>query len=128
MKRIIRLTESEIKGMIREAINEALNEVGDTDAGKYLLGRVAGRQWKQGRYNDFADTNIYAQQHTDDNDIVGKLQFNKGIKDYSKYSDENQEWGDVFDDGGKATFKKVKGSPEIEKEYAKRHIKNLNNI
>ena len=40
MKQTIRLTESELRGMIQETVKEALNEIGDTHRGQFMLGRV----------------------------------------------------------------------------------------
>ena len=45
MKRTIRLTESELRGMINEAVKGALNEIGDTKRGQFMLGRAAARKY-----------------------------------------------------------------------------------
>lgn len=45
MRQRVRLTESQLRGMIQEAIDEALNEIGDTDYGQYMLGRLYKRKY-----------------------------------------------------------------------------------
>lgn len=46
MKRTI--TESQLKKMIAESIKSTLNEIGDTEAGQWMLGRLAGRKIANG--------------------------------------------------------------------------------
>lgn len=42
-KKIIRLTESQLKRVISESIKKMLNEIGDTNRGQYMLGRLHRR-------------------------------------------------------------------------------------
>lgn len=42
-KKIIRLTESQLKRVISESVKKILNEIGDTNRGQYMLGRLHRR-------------------------------------------------------------------------------------
>ena len=42
-KKIIRLTESQLREMISESVKKMLNEIGDTNRGQYMLGRLHRR-------------------------------------------------------------------------------------
>lgn len=48
MKQTIRLTESELRSMIKSTISEALNEIGDTPKGQYMIGRAKARAKSRG--------------------------------------------------------------------------------
>ena len=61
MKKIVKLTESDITRMVMEVINE----IGNTPKGQYMLGRLQGRQSNQGNYCAACDTRNYATQQTD---------------------------------------------------------------
>lgn len=43
MKKRIRITESELHNIVKKCVNEALNEIGDTERGQYALGCVQAR-------------------------------------------------------------------------------------
>jgi hypothetical protein len=45
----IKLTESTLRNLIQESIKEALNEIGNTEASQYMLGRDASRQLNKGK-------------------------------------------------------------------------------
>ena len=45
MKRITRLTESDLHRIVKESVNKVLNEIGNTNRGQYMLGRLAGRKY-----------------------------------------------------------------------------------
>lgn len=47
----IRLTEGDLHRIIRNCIDEALNEIGDTERGQYALGCVAARNDMRQRQN-----------------------------------------------------------------------------
>lgn len=47
MKQIIKLTEENLHRIINKCVNEALNEIGDTNNGQFLLGRLAARKHTQ---------------------------------------------------------------------------------
>ena len=40
----VRITEQELRNLIAESVQGVLNEIGDTPAGQWMLGRLAGRQ------------------------------------------------------------------------------------
>ena len=44
MKKRIRLTEADLHRIIRQCVNEALNEIGDTERGQYALGAAQARR------------------------------------------------------------------------------------
>ncbi len=54
MKKTIRLSESDLHRVIKESVKRALNEIGDTNRGQYMLGRLAasidGRKYDR-KYN-----------------------------------------------------------------------------
>ena len=43
-KKIVRLTESQLRNIITESVNQILKEYGETEKGQYMLGRLARRQ------------------------------------------------------------------------------------
>ena len=43
MKRITRLTESDLHRIVKESVKKVLNEIGDTERGQNLLGRAKQR-------------------------------------------------------------------------------------
>jgi len=61
-KQIIRLTESDLHELIKDAVNEALNEIGDTNRGQYMMGRLAARQRTNGMKNHQTDKETGAEQ------------------------------------------------------------------
>ena len=62
MKKVIRLTEEDLHNIIKESVKKALNEIGDTARGQYMLGRLQGRQMNQGRMGDARNTRDYASK------------------------------------------------------------------
>lgn len=61
MRRVIKLTEGELRGLIKNCINETLSEYGDSPEGRFMLGRLAANK---GSYNPDAETEIdnYAEE------------------------------------------------------------------
>ena len=53
MKRTIKLRESELRNLIAESVKGVLNEVGDSNRGQYMLGRLAAKK-NQTNYNSYA--------------------------------------------------------------------------
>lgn len=43
-KEIVKISESQLRNLIAESVKGVLNEIGDTPAGQWMLGRLAGRQ------------------------------------------------------------------------------------
>ena len=60
-KRLIRLTESDLHRIVKETVNRILTEVGETDSGQEILGRLAGRKSFNGDSGYF-DVNDYAKE------------------------------------------------------------------
>jgi len=61
-KKPIRITESELHWVIKESVKKVLKEVGETEDGQYLLGRLAGKKAFNGDYNGYSDVMDYAKQ------------------------------------------------------------------
>jgi hypothetical protein len=65
-KRLIRLTESDLHRIVKESVNNVLNEIGDTNRGQYMLGRLAGRKYannyNKNGYDEAGKIANYAQQ------------------------------------------------------------------
>ena len=59
--RLIRLTESDLHRLVKEAVNSILAEVGETDSGQEMLGRLAARKAFNGDSGYF-DVNDYAKE------------------------------------------------------------------
>lgn len=75
-----KLTESMLKGMIQEAVSGALNEIGDTPYGQYMLGRLSSRKYDP--QNTISD---YAKQQRDD--IKADKAFFYGKSDQNVFQD-----------------------------------------
>ena len=43
MKKVIKLTESDLHRIVENSVNRILNEIGDTQKGQYMLGRLQRR-------------------------------------------------------------------------------------
>lgn len=43
-KNIVRLNENQLHNIIKKCINEALNEIGDTKRGQFMLGRLSSKK------------------------------------------------------------------------------------
>jgi hypothetical protein len=73
MKQVIRLTEGDLHRIINECVNEALNEIGDTERGQYALGSVCARNHKKYRdcYNNYdPNASKYYKTMNDASDIA----------------------------------------------------------
>ena len=94
MKQTIRLTESKLRGMIQEAVNEALNEYGDTPLGQYNIGRAVARRKDMGM-DPHAMADHFTKQHGttyNNNNWANEFAFsNKAMED--GYNNQRQ-----FDD------------------------------
>lgn len=89
-----RLTESRLRGMIREAVRGALNEVGDTYNGHTKIGALAGRRWAQNTYDPHY--NFLGTENDEKNARDYALRQDAKYSDYAIKHFNNQ--GDV--DGG----------------------------
>lgn len=61
MKRIIRLTESDLHEIVKESVARILNEVGETDDGQKKLAKLAARKAYNGDSGYF-DVSDYAKE------------------------------------------------------------------
>lgn len=99
---IVKISESQLRNMIAESVKGILNEIGDTPAGQWMLGRLAGRQRnreypeeissytmpvrKQGKITKTTiDANTYG-----DNDYDSAFQRGRDL--------ENSKWRDNYPD------------------------------
>ena len=85
-KQVIRLTEGDLHRIIKESVNNILNEIGDTHRGQYMLGRLKYRQSSQGgkfarntNYIDAGETAYKANGGRYSND------YQQGYEDEMKY-------------------------------------------
>lgn len=120
MKKIVRLTESDLHRLVENSVRRALTEIGDTQKGQYMLGRVAGRA----KANKDKDTYMAAKNHcpedpaADDKKVADKLfrrhAFKQGMEDqedYQYYRDrENDDvyYRDAADTMGRAMKRQYK--------------------
>ena len=65
MKQKIRLSEADLHRIVKESVNRVLNEIGDTPRGQYMLGRLKGRQLKNGDRKSAARTSTYSSSEQD---------------------------------------------------------------
>ena len=102
MKQTIRLTESELRSMIKSTISEALNEIGDTPYGRYMIGRTARRaqEYDDDTVKKQAWEKYYGMQHNDNNNGT------------STASDWSQGYNDQTDLQGSVNSLEYYQSPE----------------
>ena len=92
-RKVVRLTESKLRRMIAEAVDETLNEYGETDYGQYMLGRLAYRKSKT---NYGGPIYNYARAARGRNNIYADMvPFQDGYRDQS----ESQEIADGVKEG-----------------------------
>ena len=82
-----------IRKIVSEALRKRLNEIGDTNRGQYMLGRLAAKKEKQNYYNTYApelerDRQVrrisnYADEKSN-GDFNKEIAFRHGYHDYSK--------------------------------------------
>ena len=66
-RQLIRLTESDLHNIVKEAVNKILNEVGDTEDGQHLLGRLAAKKSTSGDLDGYYDVSDYAKEKRNGN-------------------------------------------------------------
>lgn len=98
MKKLIRITESDIHNMV----NRALNEIGDTFRGQYMLGRLAQRKAEKGE--DDGSIKKYASEkrsHAPGSPAhnaysngyhVSPKNVQRGYNHYKGWDDDEKEW------------------------------------
>lgn len=108
-KEIVKISESQLRSMIAESVKGILNEIGDTPAGQWMLGRLAGRQhnrelgidrkseWSRSS-GKIKNTTTDAEKYASDNGYGGSpdsfTAFWKG------HNSENYDWYDDTDQYG----------------------------
>ena len=97
MRKIIRLTESDLHNIVKESVNRILKEVGETDNGQRLLGRLAARKSTNGDINGYYDVSDYAKDKQG-GDLMKRDKFARGFHDEK---DKLREEGEIG--GGGAT-------------------------
>lgn len=103
MKQTIKITESELRNVIKNCVNEALNEIGDTPRGQYMLGALqAKRQAQAERYKELTPQSFYyiephnqqayrnGMQRADDIDTYAVRQTEKNYPCYTSDANPNQ--------------------------------------
>ena len=125
-KNVVRLTESQLKAMVAESVREALSEIGDTNRGQYMLGRLTGRKTVRGDENGAGD----AIKHAKDNNMnydMGDDYFRSGGLDYLYYSNPKTALKPRVhvDDNGFKEYDFPDGSEEEERLHASNRIKNI---
>ena len=101
MKKVIRLTESDIHQMVRNSVKRIINEIGDTKRGQWMLGRVSNRQsFGGGKFKHDKSKNIDAgeiarwrnrdEKGSNSYDYLEGMmdEFRYGVKSYSPWNDE----------------------------------------
>ena len=53
-KKLIRLTENDLHKIVKESVKKIINEIGDTNRGQYMLGRLAAKKNAANYYNTYA--------------------------------------------------------------------------
>lgn len=61
MRRVIRLTESDLHKIVAESVKQAINEIGDTPEGQKKLGAAAARRYERMKKNN-PDSKEYKDQ------------------------------------------------------------------
>ena len=83
----IKVTESELKDIIKESVKRLLKEVGETEKGQELLGRLAARKSTGGDINGFYDVEDYAKNKRNGN-LKMKDKYSKGF-----HAEKNKKTG-----------------------------------
>ena len=105
--RVVRLTESKLKQMIAEAVQETLNEYGETEHGQFMLGRLARMK---GQLGDEESIYSYAQKKRGNG--MDDDAFQRGFNmqhDYMKNVEDADETGES-DDEGSVGHSRIMGS------------------
>jgi hypothetical protein len=91
----IKLTESTLRNLIQESIKEALNEIGNTEASQYMLGRDASRQLNKGKDASVAFSRMSKTDKTPFGDgFNAQKRTNNGLNGleqtgFNRYNDRN---------------------------------------
>ena len=114
MKRIVRLTESDLHRLVETSVRRALNEIGDTQRGQYMLGRVAGRAKDRGDKDVYRNAKSYRPEDPDSDDrhltdkFFKRHAFKQGKEDQEDYQyyrnkeNDDEYYRDAADTMGRA--------------------------
>jgi hypothetical protein len=98
-KRPMKVTENELKTIVKEAAVKLIKEYGDSPKGQYMLGKLAARQrFRDNDPHKGARTHYYAGFHAPENERkykqwarAGEVGYHDGKKEFSKETDESIE-------------------------------------
>lgn len=98
-KRPMKVTEAELKQVVKEAAVKLIKEYGDSPKGQYMLGKLAARQrFRDNDPHKGARTHYYAGFHAPENERKYKqwarareVGYQDGKKEFSKETDESIE-------------------------------------
>jgi hypothetical protein len=100
MRKIIKLTESDLHRIIAETVKSTLNEIGDTDDGQYDLGRAAGRRYIKSLNATTRDSAVENGEYADRiaghaakncNSLEHGKNFDIGFEDVLNYYNKNKQ-------------------------------------
>lgn len=126
-RNVVRLTESQLKAMIAESVSNVLNEIGDTNHGQYMLGRLAARKFLRGGSTQDAGDVVMHGSNNNMNNHMGDDYLASGIADYASYSDPNNKLKPraYTDDNGFTEYDFPNGSEEEERIHAKNRMAHI---
>lgn len=96
MRRVIRLTESDLHRIVAESVKQAINEIGDSPKGQYALGQAAGRRYVMAN-NEEPGSDEYWNNDTIGLDIERHAKRRKGYHSNTPFGWDD-EFGRGFDD------------------------------
>ena len=127
-KRPMKVTENELKTIVKEAAMKLIKEYGDTPKGQYMLGKLAARQrFRDNDPHNGARTHYYAGFNAPEDDRkykqwakAGEVGYHDGKKEFSKETDESSNIEIKPENKGKFTAtKKATGKSTEELTHSK---------
>ena len=127
-KRPMKVTENELKTIVKEAAVKLIKEYGDSPKGQYMLGKLAARQrFRDNDPHKGARTHYYAGFHAPEDDRkykqwakAGEVGYHDGKKEFSKETDESSNIEIKPENKGKFTAtKKATGKSTEELTHSK---------
>ena len=127
-KRPMKVTENELKTIVKEAAVKLIKEYGDSPKGQYMLGKLAARQrFRDNDPHKGARTYYYAGFHAPEDDRkykqwakAGEVGYHDGKKEFSKETDESSNIEIKPENKGKFTAtKKATGKSTEELTHSK---------
>ena len=93
-KKLIRLTESDLHRIVKESVNEILNEIGGTPNGNFVLNAIRGRRAAK-RYRTNMGLKDRADKIFNGDDVDQKPSFPGGNKALNKFIASNLRYPDM---------------------------------